>query len=175
MKKYYLRIYQIAIVIVAITVIVFTSLFIARSDEIVTENLTLKYFETSLNNYDKDELKEFSADSENDILYLNLINEYSKHRREDITDYKFTIDSYESFGSGKYQCYLNLKNVPTCDLNHEGRYMNYLIETTTTYTNQVGEKITLKERGIVVFVKDGSNGNLFEWKLVRYNTRNIEE
>ena len=48
--------------------------------------------------------------------------------------------------------------------------MNYLIDTTTTFTNAIGEVQVVKEKGIVVFIKDGSNGNPFEWKLVRYNT-----
>lgn len=170
MKQYYLRIYQIILAVLSVAVIVFASLFFVKSDEIVTETITLDYFERSLNNYNKDNLKDFTADSENDILYLNLINVYSKYRGEGTSDYKFKIDKYEVFGNGKYQCYLNLKGIPTCDLNHEGRYMNYLLETTTTYVNQIGETRTIKERGIVVFVKDGSNGNLFEWKLVRYNT-----
>ena len=47
--------------------------------------------------------------------------------------------------------------------------MNYLIDTTTKYKTKSGDEFEVKERGLVVFVKDGSNGNIFEWKLVRYN------
>lgn len=170
MKKYYLRIYQISVALLSIAIIVFSSLFIARSDEIITENITLKYFEKSLNNYDENNLKEFSADSENDVLYSELLEVYSRYRSDGITEYKYKIDKYELFGEGKYQCYFNLKGIPSCDLKHEGRYMNYLIESTTSYVNEIGVKKIIKEKGIVVFVKDGSNGNFFEWKLVRYNT-----
>jgi len=175
MKKYYLSIYQVSVAILVVAIIVFSSLFIVKSDEIITEKVTLKYFEKSLNNYDEKNLKEFAADSENDILYNNLVNVYSRYRSSGSSDYKYTIDKYEVFGEGKYQCYFNLKGVPTCDLNHEGRYMNYLIESTTSYVNEIGVKKVVKEKGIVVFVKDGSNGNFFEWKLVRYNTYQIDE
>ena len=51
--------------------------------------------------------------------------------------------------------------------------MNYLIESTTSYINEIGIKQVIREKGIVVFIKDGSNGNFFEWKLVRYNTYQI--
>ena len=173
MKKYYLRIYQVSVAILAIAIIIFSSLFIANSDEIITENITLEYFEKSLNNYDERKLKDFVANSENDILYNNLIDVYSRYRGEGSSNYKYTIDKKEVFGEGKYQCYFNLKGVPTCDLHHEGRYMNYLIESTTSYINEIGIKQVIREKGIVVFIKDGSNGNFFEWKLVRYNTYQI--
>lgn len=170
MQKYYLRIYQVFLVVLAVVTIVFSCVFIVKGDEIVTGTITLDYFETSLNNYDPDKLKDFVANSENDILYKNLINNYSRYRADGISNYEFKIDKYETFGTGKYQCYFNLKGIPTCDLEHEGRYMNYLIDTTTTFTNAIGEVQVVKEKGIVVFIKDGSNGNPFEWKLVRYNT-----
>ena len=170
MQKYFLRIYQAVLVVFVATTLVLSCIFIIKSDQIVTENITLKYFETSLNTYSKEKLRDFVADSENDILYKNLVNNYSKYRDESIKNYKFKIDKYEVFGTGKYQCYFNLKGIPTCDLEHEGRYMNYLIDTTITFTNDINETQTVKEKGLVVFIKDGSNGNPFEWKLVRYNT-----
>ena len=174
MKKYGLVIYKVLLSIVLICAIVVFSIAFSRKDEFITENVTLKYFEASMNNYDKDNLKEFVASSENDVLYKNAIKIYELYHYEGVMDYNFKIDSYEVFGNGKYQCYFNLKNVPTCDLNNEGKYMNYLIETTTTYKNVIGKEQVVKEKGLVVFVKDGSNGNLFEWKLVRYNSYTVE-
>ena len=32
------------------------------------------------------------------------------------------------------------------------------------------EEKVIKEQGLAVSIKDGSNGNIFECKLVRYNT-----
>ena len=145
----------------------------SKSDQIVTEKVTLEYFETSLNHYDENQLKEFAAKSENDVLYKNLVKTYTRYRSDSIKEIKFVIDEYEVFGSGKYQCYFNLKNIPTCDLEHEGRYMNYLVTTTTTLVTESGQEVVIKEKGIVVFIKDGSKGNPFEWKLVRYNTYDI--
>jgi hypothetical protein len=170
MEKYYLKIYQGFLALLLVLVIIFSCVFLTKSDQIVTEKITLDYFETSLNHFTEEKLKEFSADSENDVLYKNLVNAYSRYRADGISDYQFKIDKYEVFGTGKYQCYFNLKGIPTCDLEHEGRYMNYLLDTTTTFTNAIGEVQVVKEKGIVVFIKDGSNGNPFEWKLVRYNT-----
>ena len=68
MQKYYLRIYQVFLVVLAVVTIVFSCVFIVKGDEIVTETITLDYFETSLNNYEHEKLKDFVANSENDIL-----------------------------------------------------------------------------------------------------------
>lgn len=174
MKKYALVIYKIALSILLVFAIVVFSVAFSRKDELITENITLKYFENSMNNYNKDNLKEFVANSENDVLYKNAVKTYELYHYDGVSDYTFKIDDYEVFGNGKYQCYFNLKNVPTCDLNNEGKYMNYLIETTTTYKNVIGKEQVIKEKGLVVFVKDGSNGNIFEWKLVRYNSYILE-
>jgi len=174
MKKYGLTIYKTLVTIMLVLAIVVFSITLTKIDELVTENITLKYFEDSMNGYVKDNLKEFVAKSENDILYNNAVKTYELYHYEGVTDYTFTIDNYEVFGNGKYQCYFNLKNIPTCDLDNEGKYMNYLIDTTTTYKTVVGEEKVVKEKGLVVFIKDGSNGNLFEWKLVRYNNYEIK-
>ena len=169
MKKYARIIYKVAIAIIVILAIVFASLAYSKKDELVTEKITLKYFEESMNNFNKEELKEFVADSENDILYKNAIKNYEIYHHDTVSYYEFSIDSYEVFGNGKYQCYFNLKKVPTCDVEHEGKYMNYLITTTTKYRTIAGDSFSVKEKGLVVFVKDGSNGNIFEWKLVRFD------
>ena len=73
MQKYFLRIYQAVLVVFVATTLVLSCIFIIKSDQIVTENITLKYFETSLNTYSKEKLRDFVADSENDILYKNLV------------------------------------------------------------------------------------------------------
>ena len=175
MKKYSLLIYKVTVSIILVVAVVFLSIAISRKDELVTEKITLKYFEDSMNTYQQNNLKEFVANSENDILYKNAVKMYEQYHYEGVSDYKFTIDNYEVFGNGKYQCYFNFHDIPTCDLEHEGRYMNYLIDTTTTYKTVIGEEKVVKEKGLVVFIKDGSNGNMFEWKLVRYNSYNIEK
>lgn len=169
MKKYGLVIYKVLVAMILVMAIVFASLIIVKKDELVTEHITLKYFEKSMNKFDKEELKGFVASSENDILYKDAIKNYEIYHHDTVVDYQFTIDHYEPFGNGKYQCYFNLKKIPTCDIKHEGKYMNYLIDTTTKYKTKSGDEFEVKERGLVVFVKDGSNGNIFEWKLVRYN------
>ena len=174
MKKYGLLIYKIGLSILLVIAIVVFSVSLSKKDELITQNITLKYFENSMNNYDSNNLKEFVAHSENDVLYKNAVKSYELYHYEGVSDYHFKIDSYEVFGNGKYQCYFNLKNVPTCDLNNEGKYMNYLINTTTKYKTVIGEEKIIKEKGLVVFVKDGSNGNIFEWKLVRYNSYIVE-
>ena len=119
-------------------------------DEIVTEKVTLKYFEKSMNNFDKENLKDFVADSENDILYKNVLKNYEVNHTDTIKDYNFTIDEYELFGNGKYQWYFNYYKTPTCDVNYEGRYMNYLIKTTTKIKYTSGEVIEKKGQGLVV-------------------------
>ena len=169
MKKYVLTTYKIVVLLALIVAVVFLSLTAIRLDEIVTENITLKYFEESMNNFDEEKLNEFVADSENDILYKNALENYSIDHNDTVEFYDFKIDKYEVFGNGKYQCYFNYYGTPTCDVNYEGKYMNYLIDTTTIIKYKYGDEVEKKEKGLVVFVKDGSNGNLFEWKLVRYD------
>ena len=169
MKKYVLTTYKIVVLLALVVAIVFLSLTAMKLDEFVTENITLKYFEDSMNNFNKEKLDEFVADSENDILYKNALENYSIDHNDTVDTYEFKIDKYEIFGNGKYQCYFNYYGTPTCDVNYEGKYMNYLIDTTTKIKYKYGDEIVKKEKGLVVFVKDGSNGNLFEWKLVRYD------
>ena len=169
MKKCALIFYKVISLMLVIMALIFSVLTFSNMDSLVTEHITLKYFETSMNNYNPINLKEFVADSENDILYKNAKKNYELYYNINTEGYNFKIDEYEIFGNGKYQCYFNYYRTPTCDVNYEGDYMNYLIETTTTYKTKSGEVQTVKEKGLVVFVKDGSNGNLFEWKLVRYD------
>ena len=51
----------------------------------------------TLSDYDKENLKEFAADSENDTLYKNLVLAYTHNRGEGTTDYTFKIDEFEVF------------------------------------------------------------------------------
>ena len=146
MKKYGLVIYKIVLIFLLIGAVVTLSLILPNKDKFVTENITLKYFEDSMNNYNPENLKEFVASSENNILYEQALKTYELNHYEGVSDYKFTIDSYEEFGNGKYQCYYNYYKEPTCDVKNEGKYMNYIIDTTTTYKTVIGEKITIKEK-----------------------------
>ena len=168
MKKVWLTVYKIAVSFILVIATVCLTIAFFKKDELVTEKITLKYFEETMNEFSEEQLKEFVAKSENDILYKNALRNYELYHHDSVTDFNFKIDDYEVFGNGKYQCYFNLKKIPTCDVEHEGKYMNYLINTTTTY-KIAGEEFEIKEKGLVVFIKDGSNGNIFEWKLVRYD------
>lgn len=169
MKKYWLGLYKAFIAILLVVAIIFLSITIYKKDELVTEKITLKYFEDIMNNYDEEKLKDFIANSENDDLYNNAVKTMGTNHTDTISSYEFTINNYELFGNGKYQCYFNLKNVPTCDVRHEGKYMNYLIDTREVIVYKDGAVSVFDRKALVVFVKDGSNGNLFEWKLVRYD------
>lgn len=170
MKKYVLVVYKTIMFILLFVFIVLFSMGIEKKDKLITEHITLKYFENSMNNYNPEELKQFVASSENDTLYKQAVKIYEINHYDGVKDFTFKIDNYEEFGTGKYQCYYNYYNEPTCDVKNEGKYMNYMIDTTTTYLNAIGQKQVIKEKGLVVFVKDASNGNMFEWRLVRYNT-----
>lgn len=174
MKKYALTIYNLFICLIATILIVSITLLSTNFDKIVTENIILEFFEDSMNDYKEDNLKEFVANSENDQLFINAKKAYLKYNQPNVTDFEFDIDEYESFGTGKYQCYLDFDNIPSCDLKNEGKYANFLIETTTSYKNIYGSEIEIKEKGIVVFIKDPSKGNVFDWKLVRYEAIKIE-
>ena len=175
MKKHVLTAYKFLVALILIAAIVFLSLTLPKLDEIVTQNITLKHFEKTMNNFDSKTLHQFVADSENDILYTNIVKKYEINHTNTVKEAKFNIDNYEMFGNGQYQCYLNYHNIPTCDVNYKGKYMNYLLDTTTVIKYKDGSQQIKKERGLVVFVKDGSNGNIFEWKLVRYDVKSIIE
>ena len=96
----------------------------------------------------------------------------NRYHYEGVTNFNFKIVDKEVFGNGKYQCYFSneLENyTPKCDLENEGRYMNYLIDIEVNYVDPLGEEVSQKERGLVVFVKDMEKGNYFTWKLVRFD------
>ena len=150
----------------------------ANRDELVTSKITMDYFEKVVNKNDDEMIKKFIAKSNNDVLYNNFISTMdNNYYYEGVSDFSFKIKNIEVFGNGKYQCYFAspFENyVPKCDLENEGRYMNYLIEMEVKYKLN-DEEITQNEKGLVVFVKDMENGNYFTWKLVRFDRYKISE
>lgn len=162
-------------VVVSVTLFVAGVVF-AKRDEIVTSKITMERFSESINDYNKETLKEFVANSNNDVLYNNLISTLDNNYYYDgVSDFEFEIEDYEIFGEGKYQCYFANafeNHVPKCDLQNEGRYMNYLLDIEVSYELN-GEERESKEKGLVVFVKDMGKGNYFTWKLVRFDRYKI--
>ncbi len=178
MKKYINIIWKIVLTLVIAIVLVVSGNVYAKRDEIVTSKITMKYFSEVVNKNDETMNKNFVAESNNNILYDNFVKTLNNnYYYEGVTDFEFKITNKEMFGSGKYQCYFAnaFENyVPKCDLENEGRYMNYLIEIDVKY--KLNEKeVTQKEKGLVVFVKDMGEGNYFTWKLVRFDRYIIEE
>ena len=55
-----LTIYKSVVLVALVAAIVFLSITFSKLDEIVTERITLKYFEKSMNNFDKENLKDFT-------------------------------------------------------------------------------------------------------------------
>ena len=160
-----------------LTIVVCVALFVAgvvfsNRDELVTSKITMKRFSESVNEFNKDNLKEFIANSNNDVLYNNFVSTLDNNYYYDgVSDFNFEITNYELFGDGKYQCYFAnaFENyIPKCDLENDGRYMNYLVDIKVNYKLN-DEEINGNEKGLVVFVKDMEKGNYFTWKLVRFD------
>lgn len=165
------------ILLIVVTIIGGTVLYVKR-DEIVTSKITMKYFSKVVNNNDKEAIKSFVADSKDDALYVAFENVMNNiYHFEGVTDFNFKIIDSEVFGDGKYQCYFSTafeNYVPKCDLNNEQRYMNYLIDAEVSYKFN-GEQYNNKEKGLVVFVKDMTEGNYFTWKLVGFDRYKISD
>lgn len=164
------------VVLVAVTLVLSGYLYSNR-DEMVTSNITMKYFvETVLSN-DEDKIRTFVANSNNDVLYNNFVSTMNNiYYYEGVSDFEFEITNTELFGDGKYQCYFAnaFENyTPKCDLENEGRYINYLVDIKVSYTF-AGEKVERDEKGLVVFVKDMVDGNYFTWRLVRFDRYKVE-
>ena len=168
---------------VALALIVAGSMFVggciySKRDELVTSKITMDYFAETVRTNDEERIKDFVANSNNDVLYNNFVSALNNiYHYEGVENLKFEIENYELFGDGKYQCYFSNSfenHTPKCDLENEGRYMNYLIDIKVSY--EIGqENITRNEKGLVVFVKDMGEGNYFDWKLVRFDRYKIEE
>jgi len=178
MKKVLNIVWKIVLVLIIVFVLVGSGIVYAKRDEIVTSKITMKHFSEVVNKNDEEMIKGFVANSNNDVLYNNFVNTLTyNYYYEGVTDFDFKITDKEVFGNGKYQCYFanSFENyVPKCDLENEGRYMNYLIEMNVSYKLN-GEVVNQKEKGLVVFVKDMGNGNYFTWKLVRFDRYKIAE
>lgn len=178
MKKTINVLWKIVLVAVVVFALVGSGVLYTKRDEIVTSKVTLKYFSEVVNKNEEEMIKGFVANSNNDVLHTNFVNTLkNNYYYEGVSDFEFEITDYEVFGEGKYQCYFAnaFENyVPKCDIENEGRYMNYLIEMNVSYKLN-NEEVNQKEKGLVVFVKDMENGNYFTWKLVRFDRYKVVE
>lgn len=178
MKKTINIIWKSALVIIISVALIASGVIFTKRDEIVTSKITMKQFSKSINDFNRENLKEFVANSNNDVLYNNFVSTLeNNYFYQGVSDFEFEIVNYEFFGTGKYQCYFANafeNHVPKCDLEHEGRYMNYLIDINVNYKLN-DEEISVKEKGLVVFVKDMEKGNYFTWKLVRFDRYRVIE
>lgn len=176
MKKTINIIWKVLLALIVVFSFVGIGIVYSKRDKIVTSNITMKYFETIVNENNDDKIKSFIANSNNDVLYTNFVKMMdNNYYFEGTSEFDFEITKVEVFGNGKYQCYFanSFENyTPKCDLENEGRYMNYLIEANVSYKLN-GETINQKEKGLVVFVKDMEKGNYFTWKLVRFDRYKI--
>ena len=165
------------VVIIALSLVMFGSLY-SKRDRIITSNITMKYFVETVEKNNEKRNKSFVAKSNNDVLYTNFSSTMNNvYHYEGVNDFKFKIVDQELFGDGKYQCYFSnaFENyTPKCDLENKGRYMNYFIDIEISYTFNE-EKIERKEKGLVVFAKDMVNGNYFTWKLVRFDRYKVSD
>ena len=172
MNKFLNTTWKVTLLIIIVFSLIGAGLVYSKRDELVTTNITMKYFEKVVNENDEKMIKEFVANSKNDILHSNFVNALkNNYYYEGVSDFEFKVVDQEVFGNGKYQCYFAnaFENyVPKCDLENEGRYMNYLIDIEVKY-NLNGDEYNQKEKGLVVFVKDMEKGNYFTWKLVRFD------
>jgi hypothetical protein len=146
-------------------------------DELVTSKITMKYFVETVELNDKNRAKSFVANSNNDVLYKNFVSTLDNiYYYDGVENVDMEITNIEIFGNGKYQCYFSnaLEDyTPKCDLENEGRYVNYLVDINIKY-NIEQTVVVRKEKGLVVFVKDPVQGNYFTWKLVRFDRYKID-
>lgn len=172
MKKTLNIAWKVVLILIIIATLVGAGYIYSKRDELVTSKISMKYFSETVNNYDEERIKSFVARSNNDVLYNNFVATLkNNYYYEGVSDFKFEITHKEVFGEGKYQCYFAnaFENyVPKCDLENEGRYVNYLIDMEVSYKLN-GEEISNKEKGLVVFVKDMEKSNYFTWRLVRFD------
>lgn len=178
MKKVINIVWKVMAIMIVAFMLIGAGIVYTKRDELVTSNITMKYFSEVVNNNDDNQIKDFVANSDNDVLYGNFASILkNQYYYTGVSEFNFEIEDTEMFGNGKYQCYFSnaFENyVPKCYLEKEGRYMNYLIDINVSYKLN-GEQITQKEKGLVVFVKDMEKGNYFTWKLVSFNRYIINE
>ena len=178
MQKTVKLVWEISIIVVICFSLIGIGYLYSNRDEIVTSKISMKYFEGVINSGNVKEYKNFVANSNKDVLYNNFVSKLeNNYFYEGVSNFNFKITDTEIFGDGKYQCYFSnaFENyIPKCDLDHEGRYMNYFINAEVEYDLK-GKHYSHKEKGLVVFAKDMEKGNYFTWKLVRFDRYMIEE
>lgn len=178
MKKTLNILWKSLLVVIVSGALVMVGYLYSNRDRLVTSNITMDYFVETVEINNEKRIKSFVANSNNDVLYKNFVSTLNNiYHYEGVENLKFEITDKEVFGDGKYQCYFSnsFENyTPKCDLENEGRYMNYLIDIKVSYTLN-NEKITRKEKGLVVFAKDMVDGNYFTWKLVRFDRYKLAE
>ena len=177
MNKKIILTWRIALVmLISITLIVSGYVF-ANRDRIVTSTVTMEYFIKTVENNNKERNKSFVARSNNDVLYNNFSTMLDNvYHYEGVSNVEIKVKNQELFGDGKYQCYFSNafeEYTPKCDLENEGRYINYLVDLEVKY--EIDDEVkTRNERGLVVFAKDMVKGNYFTWKLVRFDRYKVE-
>ena len=178
MNKTLSIVWRVAAILIIVCALIGSGIVYSKRDELVTSNITMDYFEEVVNKNDEKMIKGFVANSKNDVLYSNFVKALkNNYYFEGVSDFEFEIVNKEVFGNGKYQCYFANafeNHVPKCDLENEGRYINYLVDVNVKYKLN-GEEVSQKEKGLVVFVKDMEKGNYFTWKLVRFDWYKVVE
>lgn len=169
--------WKIVLIIIIAGMLILSGFLYSKRDEIITANITMKYFIETVELNNEDRNKSFVAKSNNDVLYNNFSSTLNHvYHYTGVSDLKLEIKNKELFGDGKYQCYFSNSfedYAPKCDLENEGRYMNYLVDIKVSYMLD-NERIERDEKGLVVFVKDMIEGNYFTWSLVRFDRYKIE-
>lgn len=159
------------VALVGILVLVAVKVYPKR-DELVTKHITTEYFLEIMNSNNQEAVRNFVADGNGDQFYINFIGQLNNiYYYEGVESLSYKITDMEIIGDGKHQGYLSgpLENYKVIwDEENEGRYINYLINAEVQYTYK-GELKERKEKGLLVFVKDMSEGNYFTWKFVRLN------
>lgn len=178
MQKTVKLLWKIFVLIIVCFCLISSGYLYSNRDEIITSKISMKYFEDVINSGNVKDYKNFVANSNKDVLYNNFVSKMeNNYFYEGVTNFNFKITNTEVFGDGKYQCYFSnaFENyIPKCDLDHEGRYMNYFVDIDISYDFK-GKDNHYKEKGLVVFAKDMEKGNYFTWKLVRFDRYIIEE
>ena len=177
MNKKIILTWRIALVMLISMTLIVSGYVFANRDRIVTSTVTMEYFIKTVENNNKERNKSFVARSNNDVLYNNFSTMLDNvYHYEGVSNVEIKVKNQELFGDGKYQCYFSNAfegYTPKCDLENEGRYINYLVDLEVKY--EIDDEVeTRNERGLVVFAKDMVKGNYFTWKLVRFDRYKVE-
>ena len=166
MNKKIILTWRIALVMLISMTLIVSGYVFANRDRIVTSTVTMEYFIKTVENNNKERNKSFVARSNNDVLYNNFSTMLDNvYHYEGVSNVEIKVKNQELFGDGKYQCYFSNafeEYTPKCDLENEGRYINYLVDLEVKY--EIDDEVkTRNERGLVVFAKDMVKGNYFTW------------